>query len=172
MELRKSYEATEQKFERQNRPRTAKGRRRKALEIPILQEAAKPLLKELVNFLDGKLSQKPAPKPEWLDAFINHAKLPIEELALTILAPILDRVHRGWGDGPDKKKGKKKGPDKRSRAMLLEKELGETLRDHLARRQALININSRIQDLVKIKTRAAKKEWRDLERLLKEKPRH
>ena len=55
--------------------------------------------------------------------------------------------------------------------MLLEKELSETLRDHLARRQALINIKSRIKDL-KIKAGAAKKERRDLERLLKEKPRH
>jgi DNA-dependent RNA polymerase len=118
-------------------------------------------LKELVDFLDGKLSQKPAPKPQWLDAFINDAKLPIEELALTTLAPILDRVHRGWGES-----------DKRSAAMLLEKELSETLRDHLARRQALINIKGRIKALVKNKTKRAKKERRDLERLLKEKPRH
>jgi DNA-dependent RNA polymerase len=148
MDLRKSHEATKQKFQRENRPRTAKGRRRKALELPILQEAAEPLLKELVDFLDGKLSQKPAPKPQWL-------------LALTTLAPILDRVHRGWGES-----------DKRSAAMLLEKELSETLRDHLARRQALINIKGRIKALVKNKTKRAKKERRDLERLLKEKPRH
>jgi hypothetical protein len=156
MDLRKSREATEQRHERDNRPRTAKGRRRRFLETPIGQKYAEPALGEIVDFLDGKLAQKPDPKPEWLDAFISDAKLPTEELALTILAPILDRVHRGWSEDPDKSP-KAKLLRRNSRAMLLEKELSETLRDHLARRQALINIKGELRPWLKIRRSVQRK---------------
>jgi DNA-directed RNA polymerase len=119
LDLRDSEEATRERFDRQNRPETAKGRRREALQIPAYQRAAEPLLARLADFLAGKLEQQPDAPPAWLVPLINgHLSA---QLALAILAPLMDRIYRGWDDVKDK----------RQLPRALKQEMGKSLRDHL-----------------------------------------
>jgi DNA-dependent RNA polymerase len=113
-----SHEATVERFNKKNRSTTATGRRRQAMELPAVQKAVKPHFALLIEFLDGKLEQKPGPPPKWMGPFIGD--LTSHELALTMLAPVVEAICRGW-----------EGRDGRSQEMHLRKKCGETLRDHL-----------------------------------------
>src|SRR5215467_2305336 len=68
--VEESDRRTEERLERRNASRTSKGRRRDLLERPIGRRAAHPLLKELADFLGGRLEQKPDLPPRWLDSEI------------------------------------------------------------------------------------------------------
>lgn len=116
-----SRRLTKERSERKNEPKTAKGRRRKFLEKQVGQAAAKFSFKLLVEFLDGKLEIKPKPAKPWLRALIADCDLSSEELALMMLAPLLDAIDRGW-----------KGRDGPSASMLVAKQMGASLRDRLA----------------------------------------
>src|SRR5262245_2522045 len=94
-ELQASHEATVERFNEKNRPTTATGRRQ-AMELPAIQKAVQPHFAQLIDFLDGKLEQKPERPPKWLGPLIGS--LPSEELALAMLAPVVDAIYRGWED--------------------------------------------------------------------------
>ena len=106
---------TEERSKRKHRPKTANGRPRKFLETPVGQLAAKASFKLLVDFFDGKLETKPKPAKPWLRALISECGICNEELALMMLAPLLDGASRGWP-----------GCNGESASMLVVKQMGLT----------------------------------------------
>jgi hypothetical protein len=108
-DLQASHEATVERFNKRNRPTTATGRRRQAMEQPAIQKVVEPHLARLIELLDGKLEQKPEQPPRWLGPLIGS--LPSDELALAMLGARrrchLSRLGRSrWqvtGNAPAKK---------------------------------------------------------------------
>jgi len=98
--VEESDRRTEERLERRNASRTSKGRRRDLLERPIGRRAAHPLLKELADFLGGRLEQKPDLPPRWLDSEIF--RMTPETLAVMAIGPLLNAIDRGHvGDDGD-----------------------------------------------------------------------
>ena len=99
--LTASRRLTGERYEHKNRLKTAKGRRRDFLELPVGQRALEPSLKLLADFLAGKLKQKPEKPPPWLGSLIAHYRFTPDELAVMALAPLLNAIDRGWLDKDD-----------------------------------------------------------------------
>jgi DNA-dependent RNA polymerase-like protein len=119
--LAKSWELTEERFQRRNKKRTGKGRPRIYCGTPLGRKATAELfLKPLASFLSWELEDKPQPPPGDLGQVIYNYKLNPQTLALIALAPLLDAINRGW-----------KGDDTESAAMLLRMKIGRYLRDRL-----------------------------------------
>jgi hypothetical protein len=146
-----SRRLTKERSERKNRPKTAKGRRRKFLEKQVGQAAAKPSFKLLVEFLDGKLEIKPKPATPWLRALIADCNLSSENLALMMLAPLLDAIDRGW-----------KGRDGPSASMLVAKQMGTNLRDRLAFERLKKSKDKADRDAVRKRRKKPRALWKRL----------
>jgi hypothetical protein len=125
LDLRDTEEATRRKFEKDNAPKTKKGRRRKAMELPAIQRAAEPLLAPLIKYFEESRA------PKWLAPLIEVARVAPLILAGETIGSVLDHIYQGrndrdWCDDDDDE------ADSREVGMLVKKDMGERLRSQLA----------------------------------------
>ena len=92
MDLRDTEEATRRKFDKDNAPKTKKGRRRKAMELPAIQRAAEKLLPPLIKYFEESRA------PKWLAPLIEVAHVTPLILAGDTISSVLDHIYQGRND--------------------------------------------------------------------------
>jgi hypothetical protein len=116
--LAESRRRTRERFERRNALVNRKGRPRRFVHTPVGRVSLDLFVGPLANELALQLNGGEFPPPGDLGAVLG--RLDAKQLALIVLAPLLDSIMRGW-----------EGKDTRSAVMMLCKGIGRYLRDRL-----------------------------------------
>ena len=97
-----SWQASRDRFNRQDKLWTSKGRRIYAPRTEFGAEIIRHLIEPLKALFDGKLPEQPLPAPGDLGPALYG--LGSENLAFAALAPLVDGVMRGWEPGQDRRR--------------------------------------------------------------------